>query len=190
MDKKKLRRLIVIFPAVGVMVVVGALIAMVLTAGGSGPGAHETSLAESVIAAEPATGEVSPDMPVSSEAMPPVMDGGGAPGFSPGYPGIGAMPQSADAQEVPGSEGMIYSEDGYEGSGEPGIAPAPVPAEEVPSCEFSHWVGAPVDEAAVQAEGRPYRILPPGAMATMDYSPSRINLNTDDAGIVQSVTCG
>lgn len=183
MDKKKLRRLIVIFPAVGVMVVVGALITMVLTAGGSGPGGHEASLPESVMAAEPATGEVSPDMPVSSEAMPPVMDGGGAPGFSPGYPGIGAMPQSADAQEAPGGEPFYY-----EGGGEPGMEP--LPPEEVPSCEFSHWVGAPVDEAAVQAQGRPYRILPPGAMATMDYSPSRINLNTDDAGIVQSVTCG
>jgi hypothetical protein len=45
-------------------------------------------------------------------------------------------------------------------------------------CDFSAWVGRPVDEDAVKETGRPYRILPPGSMATMDYSPERINVHT------------
>ncbi|MBU0858539.1 MAG: hypothetical protein KJ667_01250 [Alphaproteobacteria bacterium] len=63
-------------------------------------------------------------------------------------------------------------------------APAEMP------CEFGHWVGAPVNEAAVKEMGRPYRILPPGSMATMDYSPARINVETDEAGTVTKVSCG
>ena len=44
-------------------------------------------------------------------------------------------------------------------------------------------------KAAVKATNRPYRVLAPDSMATQDFSPDRINLNTDAAGIVTSVTC-
>ena len=43
---------------------------------------------------------------------------------------------------------------------------------------------------ALKATGRPYRILPPDAMATMDYSADRINVHTDANGIVLDVRCG
>lgn len=59
-----------------------------------------------------------------------------------------------------------------------------------PGCDFDHWTGKPVDEAAIKETGRPYRILPPGSMATMDYVEERINVYTDEDGIVKRVSCG
>lgn len=61
---------------------------------------------------------------------------------------------------------------------------------EAPACEFGHWVGGPVPEDELEALGRPYRVLTPGAMATMDYLPERINVYTDDEGTVLRVDCG
>lgn len=34
------------------------------------------------------------------------------------------------------------------------------------------------------------RILPPNAMATMDYNPARLNISTDANGIITNLTCG
>ncbi len=36
----------------------------------------------------------------------------------------------------------------------------------------------------------PYRVLPPGAAATMDNVPSRLNLDLDRAGRVINIRCG
>jgi hypothetical protein len=63
------------------------------------------------------------------------------------------------------------------------------------NCEFNHLIGKKVyeAEAEVKASGRPYRILPPGAMATMDYAPERINLDVTGEGAdatVVNVRCG
>ena len=60
----------------------------------------------------------------------------------------------------------------------------------LPACDFASWVGKPVDEAAVKATGRPWRVLQPGVMVTMEYQEGRINIQVDDAGIVTGVTCG
>ncbi|NCC22460.1 MAG: hypothetical protein EOM26_08355 [Alphaproteobacteria bacterium] len=59
-----------------------------------------------------------------------------------------------------------------------------------PSCDFSKFSGHEVDEAALEATGREYRILPPGSMYTEDYNPRRVNLDVNDEGIVISVWCG
>jgi hypothetical protein len=61
------------------------------------------------------------------------------------------------------------------------------------ACEFSPWVGLEIDEGIVQAvkdTRRPYRILAPGAPATQDFAPARINFNVDDAGKILRVWCG
>lgn len=58
------------------------------------------------------------------------------------------------------------------------------------SCDFTHWIGQPVDKDALDLMGRPFRILPPGSMMTMDHSPERINVHTDETGTVIDVTCG
>lgn len=67
--------------------------------------------------------------------------------------------------------------------------------EEVPvlneaACNFNDWVGKAVDEDAVKAVGRPYRILSPNAAATMDFNPERINVIVDDNNVVTVVRCG
>lgn len=58
-----------------------------------------------------------------------------------------------------------------------------------PHCNFSDWVGKPVDEAALKATGRPWRVLGPQDQITMEYMIGRINVIAVD-GVVQSVTCG
>lgn len=58
------------------------------------------------------------------------------------------------------------------------------------ACDFNEWVGKAVDEDAVKATGRPYRILAPNSMATQDFSPQRINVMVDDQKVVTAVRCG
>jgi hypothetical protein len=60
----------------------------------------------------------------------------------------------------------------------------------VASCQFSHWIGKPVNEIPVKTLGRPYRVLPPNSVVTMDHIPNRINLYVDKRGIVTRVRCG
>jgi hypothetical protein len=91
----------------------------------------------------------------------------GAPGAVPGSPGEDTPAASGEADE------------------------APVPVTDMPACDFSDWVGKPVDQAALDATKRPYRVMKPGDAATMDYSAARINVVTDpDTGTVTDVHCG
>ncbi len=71
-------------------------------------------------------------------------------------------------------------------------AGAPLPGVAAQACDFAALVGKPVDEAmpAVLETSRPYRVLTPGSVATMDYSPARINIITDEQDVVKEVTCG
>ena len=63
--------------------------------------------------------------------------------------------------------------------------------EEAQTCgDYSAWLGQKVDESAVAKSGKIYRILPPHSMMTMDHNPQRINVHTDDDGIIVKVTCG
>lgn len=50
----------------------------------------------------------------------------------------------------------------------------------------AEYVGlaGPEAEALASARGWRTRLLPPGAMMTMDYRPDRLNLYLDDAGTV------
>lgn len=57
------------------------------------------------------------------------------------------------------------------------------------SCDFEDWIGKPVDEAALRETGRPYRILKPGDMMTMDHNPDRINVEHDNGAVIR-VFCG
>lgn len=58
------------------------------------------------------------------------------------------------------------------------------------SCAFASMVGAPVDEGALIKTGRPYIVLPPAIKVKMNADPTRINVRTDDAGIVTGIRCG
>ncbi len=58
------------------------------------------------------------------------------------------------------------------------------------NCEFSQWIGKPVKEIPVRTMGRPYRILPPNSIITMDHVPNRINVYIDSRRMVIKVRCG
>lgn len=57
-------------------------------------------------------------------------------------------------------------------------------------CNFESWVGQKVNEEALKETGRPFRIMRPGDMMTMDHSPQRINVEHDENKIVTRVWCG
>lgn len=62
-----------------------------------------------------------------------------------------------------------------------------------PVCGYQEWVGRQADnalEATLKADKRAYRILPPGSMMTQDYSPSRVNVETDAGDKIVRVWCG
>ncbi|MEM7650945.1 MAG: I78 family peptidase inhibitor [Pseudomonadota bacterium] len=64
------------------------------------------------------------------------------------------------------------------------------------NCDFESWVGqAPSQEMVDILKGastgeRPYRILPPGSMMTMDHNPNRVNFDVSDDGLITRVWCG
>lgn len=57
------------------------------------------------------------------------------------------------------------------------------------ACDYEDWVGKPVDHSALKATGRPFRVLKPGDMMTMDHNPERINVEHDD-NVVTRIWCG
>lgn len=101
----------------------------------------------------------------------------------------GADGAAEDTDRAAGSAAFSGEGEGFlPGDGTAGTKITPI--ETISVCDFADWVGKPVDQEAVDATKRPFRILPPGAMATMDHITDRLNIHTDEDGIVTSVTCG
>jgi hypothetical protein len=48
-------------------------------------------------------------------------------------------------------------------------------------------IGQAVEDKSFDA---PVRIIPPGSAVTMDHRPDRLNVETDDAGIITRIYCG
>jgi hypothetical protein len=63
------------------------------------------------------------------------------------------------------------------------------PAGDCRADEFRSLVGSNVAAISLPA-GLNHRILGPDDAATMDYSPSRLNILTDRDGVVTEVKCG
>ena len=61
-----------------------------------------------------------------------------------------------------------------------------------PTCEtYIEWTGQNIDSVDLSVlEDRPYRILKPESMATMDFRPDRLNINIDDEGTIITQECG
>ena len=53
----------------------------------------------------------------------------------------------------------------------------------------SPLIGLPANQAAVGHQGA-VRIIPPGTVVVQDYDIKRLNLRTNNAGIVQRAYCG
>ncbi|ARE83818.1 putative secreted protein [Roseovarius sp. TM1035] len=57
------------------------------------------------------------------------------------------------------------------------------------AAQMQALIGTPV--AAQDFSGRAaVRILPPGAMVTMDYRPDRLNVEHDADGVITRIACG
>jgi hypothetical protein len=81
--------------------------------------------------------------------------------------------------------------EGTPGSG--GTTATPPQASAPSSCDFDMYVGqkiSPLIQGAIKAAGKAVRVLPPGAMMTMDYSTDRVNFDVDAQGIITRVWCG
>lgn len=92
---------------------------------------------------------------------------------------------SSMAEDSPAGEGVTAEEIPH--------SDVPPPSREVftdAECSYEDWVGQPVNEAAVKETGRPYRVLTPDSMMTMDHNPERINVVHDADGKVTRVWCG
>jgi hypothetical protein len=129
----------------------------------------------------------------ADEALPAATT---APGAGEPVQSVESVEAEAEPAQVPGS-----SMDGESPAGE-GVSAGDIPHSDVPppsravftdaECNFEDWVGSPVSEAEAAAKetGRPYRILTPDSMMTMDHSPDRINVVHEKDGKVTRVWCG
>ena len=67
---------------------------------------------------------------------------------------------------------------------------ADAPAEDLcNSAQYQSFIGANAAAITLPAD-RPHRILGPNDAATMDYSPGRLNIMTDENGVIIEVKCG
>jgi len=55
---------------------------------------------------------------------------------------------------------------------------------------YIEWIGQQVSNSALKKTGKPFRILPPNSMMTMDHNPERINVHVDETGLIENVKCG
>ena len=61
-----------------------------------------------------------------------------------------------------------------------------------PTCEtYPEWMTQNVSDIDLTILGeRAYRVLKPDSMATMDYSPDRLNIHTTEDGVILGQDCG
>ncbi len=76
-------------------------------------------------------------------------------------------------------------------------APAPPVAGADPAVEdtcgmvqHAGLIGKPATDPAVPPAGPQVRHLPPGSQVTMDFSPTRLNIDIDAAGVITALRCG
>lgn len=68
--------------------------------------------------------------------------------------------------------------------------PATLPAESCGAGDLQHLVGQPEAAAAGVSAPAAVRVIRPGMAVTMDYSPSRLNIEIGADGRIVRVTCG
>ncbi|WP_157937723.1 I78 family peptidase inhibitor [Oceaniglobus roseus] len=77
-----------------------------------------------------------------------------------------------------------------------GTTPPPTgqpPAAEGGSCGASGYeslVGTNIAAVTLPDRGRDMRLIRPGDAVTMDFRETRLNIEIDDAGVIQRVYCG
>lgn len=120
----------------------------------------------------------------ATTANPGSVDSGGAPG-SP----MDGSPQLLEGEEP----GVVAGSDGPADPDALMLEPKHPGTPDTSSCGgHGDLVGKTVgsfDLNAIKAE-RAVRVLKPGDAATMDYSEQRLNIITDNAGLILEVRCG
>lgn len=69
----------------------------------------------------------------------------------------------------------------------------PIPQPDLSSCGatgLDGLVGSPVTLLPTSGAWTTLRVIKPGQMVTMDFSPTRLNVRVDDAGTILALTCG
>jgi hypothetical protein len=56
--------------------------------------------------------------------------------------------------------------------------------------QYAALIGKPATDAGVPPAGPQVRHLPPGSQVTMDFSPTRLNIDIDAAGVITALRCG
>ena len=70
-------------------------------------------------------------------------------------------------------------------------ASAPEPGDDpCGAAQLQHLVGEPAAEHEFGAKDQQVRVIPPGLSVTMDYVPERLNVETDEDGIITRIYCG
>jgi hypothetical protein len=108
---------------------------------------------------------------------------------------IGALVACAPKQPAAAEPGVVEDQ---AGTGEvsspaagPVTAPEPASADEdaCGASQYQSLIGTNAAAVTLPAD-LPHRILGPNDAATMDYSPGRLNIMTDDNGVIIEVKCG
>lgn len=94
-------------------------------------------------------------------------------------------PASEHTAPVPGPEAVAP------------VEPAPPPAIDLTNppedtCgarQYAPLIGKPITEPGVPAEGPQVRYIRPGTQVTMDFSPTRLNIDIDAAGVITGFRC-
>ena len=73
--------------------------------------------------------------------------------------------------------------------GPPTVAPEP-PPDDCGASGRQVLIDQPLSAFDRTTVTGPLRIIPPGAPVTMDYSPARLNVETDARGRIVRITCG
>jgi hypothetical protein len=172
---KKMKRLIVIIPVICVLVALG-VVYLAIQAASTGKPVNEQLSAAAPVEAAPVQENGTAMAPAADVSVPPdatvapLADGAASP---TGEPGVSEGGEIAPNEVVKGKPSADV-----------------VTGEAKPACEFHDWIGKRVNEAAIKATKRPYRIVAPGQPVTMEYSAERINVMVNPMNMVVQVTCG
>ena len=83
----------------------------------------------------------------------------------------------------PAAEGPVTPE------AAPPADPANPPADACGAAQYAAFVGKPITEPGIPAEGPNVRYLRPGAQVTMDFRADRLNIDIDAADIITAFRC-
>ncbi|MHC9083706.1 I78 family peptidase inhibitor [Luteimonas sp. RIT-PG2_3] len=99
-------------------------------------------------------------------------------------------PPAEDAAAAPATEAATVGTEPAEAVPAPDDAAATCNAEAVQALVGQEATAATVEQAVKDSGAAISRVLKPGDAATMDFRQDRLDIATDDKGLIQSLRCG